>query len=189
MPPMPAGAEDGILKGMYRLNEAAGKAQVHLFGSGSILNEALKAQDILRKDYEVAADVWSITSFKELHRDGVETERWNLLHPESEPRIPYLTRCLEHAEGSFVVASDYVKALPNSVARWFPRPPVALGTDGFGRSDGRGALRDFFEVDARYYVLGALGDLARQGKLAKARVLEARSALQIDPDKIDPLPN
>ena len=188
MPPMPEGAEDGILKGMYRLRESvADKAQVHLFGSGSILNEALKAQEILQEQYEVEADVWSITSFKELHRDGVETERWNLLHPEKESRVPYLSRCLQDEEGAFVVASDYMKALPNSVSRWFPRAPVALGTDGFGRSDGRDALRDFFEVDARYYVLGALGDLARQGKLSADRVSEARSALEIDPEKIDPL--
>ena len=188
MPPMPEGAEEGILKGMYRLRESvADNPVVHLFGSGSILNEALKAQEILREQYEVEADVWSITSFKELHRDGIETERWNLLHPEKRPRVPYLTRCLQDEEGAFVVASDYMKALPNSVARWFPHPPVALGTDGFGRSDGRGALRDFFEVDARYYVLGALGDLAQQGKLSADRVSEARSALQIDPEKIDPL--
>jgi pyruvate dehydrogenase E1 component len=188
MPPKPAGVEEGILKGMYRLSRSAdGKAQVHLFGSGSILNEALKAQQILHEQYEVGADVWSVTSFKELHRDGVEVERWNLLHPEEEPRVPYLSQCLLGAEGAFVMASDYLKALPNSVARWFPRVPVALGTDGFGRSDSRGALRDFFEVDARYYVLGALSDLSRQGRMPGGRVAAARSALEIDPEKIDPV--
>ena len=189
MPPSPDSVEDGILKGIYCLRRSTlgKKASAHLFGSGPILNEALKAQEQLEQEFEVATDVWSITSFKELHRDGVEVERWNMLHPDEDPKTPYLSRCLGGEEGTFVVASDFLKALPNSLSRWFPRVPVSLGTDGFGRSDSRGALRDFFEVDARYYLLGALSDLARQYKFSAERVADLRSTLNIHPDKINPV--
>ena len=190
MPAMPRGAAEGILKGMYRFSKSSGKEnrpRAHLFGGGAILNEAIRAGEILEEKYGVAVDVWSITSFKELHRDAVETERWNLLHPEAEPRKPYLRVCLDHAEGAFVVGSDYLKVLPNSLSRWFPHPPVALGTDGFGRSDSRWALRGFFEVDARFFVLGALRELGRQGVIPLARVQRAMDELEIDPEKSNPL--
>src|SRR5690606_29954126 len=119
-----------------------------LFGSGSIMNEVLKAQEMLA-GYGVAADVWSVTSYKELRRDALACDRWNMLDPGEKPRVPYVTECLKDAPGVFVAASDYIKALPDSIARWIPGRFVPLGTDGFGRSETREALRDFFEVDAR----------------------------------------
>ncbi|MCC7263045.1 MAG: pyruvate dehydrogenase (acetyl-transferring), homodimeric type [Candidatus Latescibacteria bacterium] len=188
MPGMPEGAEEGILRGLYRLREATlpGKAGARLFASGSILNQALEAQQLLEQQYGVAAEVWSITSFQRLHQEGMEAERWSLRHPEQPPRQPWLSQCLAGAEGAFVVASDYLKALPDTIARWFPRPPVSLGTDGFGRSESRPVLRHFFEVDARTIAYVALADLARQGKVALDLVQRARQELDIDPDKPDP---
>ena len=190
MPAMPEGVEEGILKGLYKFKTAAkkrAKLKAHLFGSGAILNKALEAQEILQNDYNVSADVWSITSFKELHRDGLAVERWNRLHPAAPPRLSFISECLRDERGVFVIASDYVKALPESIARWFPRPPVSLGTDGFGRSEGREALRDFFEVDARFITLGALSALAREGQIEYSLVEKAMQDLDIDPDKSDPL--
>ena len=190
MPPMPTGVEEGILKGMYRYKSSARKRRrlrAHLFGSGAIMNKALEAQEILEEDYKVAADVWSITSYKELHRDGLQAERWNRMHPAEPARKSYVQECLEDEKGVFVIASDYVKALPDSISRYFPRPPVSLGTDGFGRSEGREELRDFFEVDARFIALGALSALAREGELEQSVVLEAMERLEIDPDKADPM--
>ena len=190
MPAMPAGVEEGILKGMYRFKPASRKRagmKVHLAGSGAIVNKALEAQKILENDYKVAADVWSITSFKQLHRDGIEVERWNRMHPGEAPRRTYIEECLQGEKGPFVIATDYVKALPESIARWFPGQPVSLGTDGFGRSDGREALRDFFEVDARFITLAALSSLAREGQLSNEVVEKAMRDLDIDPEKPDPV--
>jgi len=189
MPAMPEGAREGILKGLYRLKAADNKkAKLHaqLLGSGPILPEAIKAQEILAKDYDVAADVWSVTSYKELYRDGHAAERWNRLHPAATPRIPYVTQCLGEAPGALVAASDYVKALPDSISRWCPRPLVSLGTDGFGRSEGRRALRNFFEVDARFIALATLQELARQGEIKPAVVAKAIKDMEIDPEKADP---
>lgn len=189
-PPMPSGVKEGILRGMYKLKDSGNKnskLRAQLFGSGAILNEALKAQKILEEKYEVAADVWSITSYKELYRDGHEVERWNMLHPSEFPRIPFVTQCLQDAPGVFVAASDYLKTLPNSISRWFPRPLVSLGTDGFGRSDSRHALRDFFEVDSRFITLATLSSLERE-KNIKAEVVEhAIKALGVNPAKISPI--
>ncbi|HXE91531.1 MAG TPA: pyruvate dehydrogenase (acetyl-transferring), homodimeric type [Terriglobales bacterium] len=187
MPHMPKGVREGILRGMYRFRPAQKKhkLQAQLFGSGAILPQVIQAQEMLDK-YGVAADVWSITSYKELYRDGNAAERWNMLHPRSKPRRPYVTECLEGAPGVFVCASDYVKALPNSIARWFPRPIMALGTDGFGRSESRASLRDFFEVDARFVTLAALSALAREGQLKPEVVQKAIRDLEIDPEKLDP---
>ncbi|MBE2232490.1 MAG: pyruvate dehydrogenase (acetyl-transferring), homodimeric type [Anaerolinea sp.] len=192
MPPMPAGAgiREGILRGIYKMRpsdrpDAPLRAQ--LLGSGSILNEALKAQGILAERYGVAADVWSVTSYKELRRDGLETERWNLLNPGQPPRVPFFTTALQDTAGAIVAASDYVKALPDSIACWAPRPLISLGTDGFGRSESRDRLRDFFEVDARYITLAALTSLAREGKLPTATVEQAMRDLEIDPNKPNPL--
>jgi len=192
MLPMPAGAgvREGILRGLYRVRpsdrpDAPLRAQ--LLGSGSILNEALKAQGMLAERYGVAADVWSVTSYKELRRDGLETERWNLLNPGQPPRVPFFTTALQDAPGAIVAASDYVKAMPDSIARWAPRPLISLGTDGFGRSESRDRLRDFFEVDARYITLATLTSLARTGELPTATVQQAMSDLEINPNKPNPL--
>lgn len=189
-PPMPEGVRDGIIKGLYKFKAADNThtpLRAQLFGSGAILNEVVKAQQILQENYHVAADVWSITSYKELYRDGHTVERWNMLHPTEPPRVPYLTACLADAPGVFVVASDYVKALPDSISRWFPRPIVTLGTDGFGRSDTRRTLRDFFEVDARFITLATLWALARQHQISVDVVQQAILDMEIDPNKANPM--
>jgi pyruvate dehydrogenase E1 component len=188
-PPMPDGVEEGILKGVYRYcasDLTGSRARAHLFGSGAILNEVVKAQRILGERFGIAADVWSITSYKQLVLDGQTTERWNLLHPMEKPRRPYLSQVLEGAEGVYVAASDYLKTLPNSVCRWFPKPVAALGTDGFGRSEGRAALRDFFEVDARYIALAALAELAKEERVPAQTVQQAIRELEINLEKADP---
>jgi len=190
MPAMPEGAAQGVLAGMYKFKGSELKGagmQAQLLGSGAILNEVIKAQEILAERYGVAADVWSVTSYKELHRDALEVERWNMLNPGEPPKTPYLTQCLADAPGVFVAATDYVKALSDSVSRWFPRPLISLGTDGFGRSEGRAALRDFFEVDAKFITLATLTALAREGKLDSEAVRKAMRDLRIDPDKLDPM--
>jgi pyruvate dehydrogenase E1 component len=189
MPEMPAGARDGILKGLYRFRatskpDASRRAQ--LFGSGAILPEVIKAQDVLESQFDVGADIWSVTSYVQLYREGHACERWNMLHPTEPQRVPYVTRCLQDAPGVFVAASDYVKALPDSIDRWLPRPLVSLGTDGFGRSEGRAGLRDFFEVDWRYVVVSTLAALAREGKVESSVVQQAIAAFRIDPDKRNP---
>jgi len=150
------------------------------------MNQVLKAQDVLETQYGIAAAVWSVTSYKELLQDAAQAERWNMLHPDQERRVPHVTHCLGNAE-AVVAASDYVKALPLSIARWLPDAFIALGTDGFGRSDGRAALRDFFEVDHRFVVVAALSALAQRGDLDRGVVLKAMRDLEINPDKVDPL--
>ena len=189
MPAMPAGSADGILKGMYRLREAGdGKAKLRaqLLGSGAILNEVLKAQKILSEKYGVEADVWSVTSYPLLYRDGNAAERWNRLRPDQPPHVPYVAECLKNVPGVFVAASDYLKALPASIARWVPRELACLGTDGFGRSESRAALREFFEVDARHIAVATIHALAREGKLRAEVVQKAIKELEIDPQKLDP---
>ena len=190
MPPMPAGAREGILKGMYKyrasMNKKA-KLKAQLFGSGAILNEALRAQEILEQKYSVAADVWSVTSYKELYVDAIETERWNRLNPGQKPRVPYVSRCLAEAPGVLVAASDYLKTLPNMVAKWMPRRLAALGTDGFGRSEGRTSLRDFFEVDAKFIVLATLHELSADGKIDVKTVDQAIVDLGIVKSKPNPV--
>ena len=190
MPEMPDGVEEGILKGLYKFKPAAKKRaplKAHLFGSGAIINSALKAQSILEEKYQVSADVWSITSYKALHRDALDSERWNRMHPGETPRLSYIEQCLAKERGVYVMASDYVKALPESIARWFPNPPVSLGTDGFGRSETREALRDHFEVDYRFIALGALSALAREGQIEYDAVVQAMKDLDIDPAKPNPI--
>lgn len=190
-PPMPEGdgVKDGIVKGMYlfqRAESPQSKRHVQLLGSGAILNEVIKARTLL-EGYDVSADVWSVTSYKELYKDGLDADHWNLLHPTSRAkRIPYVTQCLDKAPGVVVAASDYVKALGYSISRWVPRPYTVLGTDGYGRSDGRTRLRDFFEVDARYVALAALGALAKEGALPWKTVKQALTDFKIDPDKPNP---
>ena len=191
MPPMPKrkGVREGIIKGMYRFQSTqikGQKAKVHLLGSGAILNEVIKAQSFLEEKYGIAADVWSVTSYKELYQDAIEVERWNLLHPQQKTKKPYISQLLEKEQGVFVAASDYMKVLPASVSQWFPGPVYCLGTDGFGRSDSRSALRDFFEVDARYIVLAALKQLVSAGEESEAVLIKAMKDFKIDPDKLNP---
>jgi pyruvate dehydrogenase E1 component len=190
MPAMPKGSEEGIIKGLYRLRSSDKRRAKHhaqLLGSGAILPEALKAQEVLQKEYNVAADVWSVTSYKELYRDGQDAEHWNRLHPGEKKRIPYIEECLAKAPGVIVAASDYTRALPDTLARWMPRLPVSLGTDGFGRSDTRAALRDFFEVDSRHIVLAVLGALALDGKIQPQTVRRAMKKMDVNPEKVNPL--
>jgi pyruvate dehydrogenase E1 component len=189
MLPMPKDARAGILKGMYRLRPSEkkkAKARAQLFGSGAILLEVLKAQEILETQYDVSADVWSVTSYQELYRDAHAAERWNRLHPGATPRVPYVSEMLKDTDGVLVAASDYVKALPDAIDRWMPRRLVSLGTDGFGRSEGRAALRDHFEVDAKHIVQATLNALAADGKLKPADVQKAIKDLGINPEKPNP---
>src|SRR5436309_2544541 len=176
MPVMPDGVRDGILKGLYKFRTASkpqAKWRAQLFGSGAILPEVIKAQEVLESQFNVGADVWSVTSYVQLYRDGHAADRWNMLHPAETPKVPYVTACLKDAPGVFVAASDYVKALPDSIDRWLPRPIVALGTDGFGRSESRAGLREFFEVDARWIVVATLAALSRDGQIDAGVVRDA----------------
>jgi len=189
-PPMPGDVRDGILRGLYRFRKSQRrfKTRAHLLGSGAILNEVLKAQEVLEERYKVAADVWSVTSYSELHRDALDVERWNMLHPDEAPRVPFVRQQLgDDPGGVFVAASDFVKALPDSLARWLPGPLMSLGTDGFGRSENREALRDFFEVDHRFIVLATLHALARDGEQVEPRLVQQAIAdLEIDMEKPNP---
>jgi pyruvate dehydrogenase E1 component len=188
-PPMPKGVKEGIIKGMYKFKSSElkdSKLKANLFGSGAMMIQVLEAAEILESKYKVSCDLWSITSFKELYKDGIAAERWNMLHPAEKAKVPYVTEALKGAEGVFVASSDYVKAMPESIAKWMPRPFIALGTDGYGRSESRAALRDHFEVDAKHIVLAALSGLMREGKLKAADVQKAIKDLGINPDKKDP---
>jgi pyruvate dehydrogenase E1 component len=190
MPSMPGDVKDGILKGLYRFRASENKKsklRAQLFGSGAILREALQAQEILDTKYGVAADVWSVTSYKALYTDGNEVDRLNRLHPGEKPRVPYVTDCLAGAPGVLVAASDYLKTLPNMVSKWMPRRLASLGTDGFGRSEGRASLREFFEVDARFITLATLHELHSDGKIEKSVVDKAIKELGINPDKANPV--
>ncbi len=190
MPEMPKGAEEGILKGMYKFfssDKKTSKLRAQLFGSGTILNEVIKAAQILEDDYRVATDVWSVTSYKELRRDALDIERWNMLNPAKKQKQNYIQKTLEKEEGVFVAASDYVKALPDSVAKWFPGYLYSLGTDGFGRSESRAMLRDFFEVDAKHIVFATLTALFKEGKVQDKVLDKAAKELGINPNKRNPM--
>ena len=190
MPAKPAGADEGILKGLYKFRPAEGppgRPRVHLLGSGSLLREALRAQGILSELYGVAADVWSATSYKELRRDALAAERFSMLHPEAEPRQPYVARLFAGEEGPVIAVTDYMKSVPDQIARWLPGRLFTLGTDGFGRSDTREALRRFFEVDAECIAVAALRQLAAAGAVERSVVARAVRELGIDPEKPDPL--
>jgi len=190
MPTMPEGVKEGIIKGMYRYKPATARRsplKVNLLGSGTILNEVIKAQELLESKYAVAAEVWSVTSYKELYTDAIETERWNRLHPKEEQKRCYLQECFGAQDGVFVAASDYVKVLPSMIAKWLPGRLIPLGTDGFGRSDTRAALREYFEVDARFITLAALSGLADEGKIKRDRVHKAIKEMKLSPDKLSPL--
>ena len=188
MPAMPSGCEAGVLSGLYLYRSAVQEAKhrAQLFGSGVVLHQALRAQEILAERYDVAADVWSATSYVQLRNEALAVERWNRLHPGEPARVPYVTRVLENAPGPVIASSDYLKAVPDLVARWIPRPFVPLGTDGFGRSDTREALRRHFEIDAEHIVVATLGALARQGQIEHGVVQRAIQDLGVDPERIDP---
>jgi len=188
MPEMPDGAEEGILKGMYKYRKTRKRKgeKVHLLGSGAILNEALRAADILEKEYGVRADVWSVTSYKALYDNARETDRRNRLNPRKKTEMTYIEKCFEDEEGICIAAHDYVKAIPMTVCRWFPGVLTVLGTDGFGRSDNRRALRDYFEVDDRTIAYTALHSLYLNDKVERKLVLKAAKDLKIDSDKANP---
>ena len=187
-PQMPAGIEDGILKGMYLLKVGGqGKIRAQLMGSGTILREVLAAAELLEQDFDVPSDVWSVTSFNELRRDGLEVERWNQLHPSEEPRKCYIETCLSDRPGPYIAATDYMKIVPDQIQRWVPGSFVSLGTDGYGRSDARKALREHFEVDRRYIAVTALKALADDGVLDQETVTGAIEKYGIDPDRPDPV--
>jgi pyruvate dehydrogenase E1 component len=189
-PAMPAGAEEGILKGMYLFREASKKEQrVQLLGSGTILREVMAASELLESDWGIGADVWSATSFTELRREGLATERWNTLHPDAAPRTPYVTQCLDQRPGPVIAATDYIKTFADQIRPYVPRARTfhVLGTDGFGRSDSRAKLRYFFEVDRHFVTISALKALADQGEIKPKVVADAIRKYGIDPEKANPV--
>jgi len=190
MPNMPEGVEDGIIKGIYRLKsqEVKGaRGRVQLFGTGAILRSVLGAQQILAERYQIASDVWSVTSYTELRRDAQSCHRWNLLHPDAPPKVSYLEETLAGVEGPIVAASDYVRAWGEQLSPYIKQDYYVLGTDGMGRSETREALRRHFEVDQEFVTLAALYRLSMAGKLDRAEVARAVTDLGIDPDKPNPL--
>ena len=190
MPPMPEGVREGIIKGLYKFRSSElpkRTRKAHILASGAIMSEAFAAREILETDYDVAVDIWSLTSYKQLYLDACETERRNRHRPENPPETPYITRQLQNEKGVFIAVSDFVKALPSSIAQWVPGPFTALGTDGFGRSDTKERLRDYFEIDARHIAAAALVELAKNNQVSQKTVRNAMDALKIDPDKPDPV--
>jgi pyruvate dehydrogenase E1 component len=189
MPSMPAGVEEGIIRGMYKLSSVdveANSPRVQLFGSGAILREVLRAQGILAEKYGVASDVWSVTSYKELRRDAQACRRWNVLHPTEPRRESFLAKAIADVKGPFIAASDYVRAVPEQIGAWIPGGLFALGTDGFGRSEARAALRRFFDVDAECITIAALSRLADQNQFDRAKTAQAIRDLDVNPEKVDP---
>jgi pyruvate dehydrogenase E1 component len=184
-PPMPDGTRDGILRGMYLLREGSSprsrkRPRVQLLGSGAILREVLAAAELLEQDWDVLADVWSVTSFTELRRDGIEVERWNMLHPLESPRQAYVTECLSSRRGPVVASTDYMRAFADQIRPWMPGSYRVLGTDGYGRSDYRAALRSFFEVDRHFVTVAALRSLAELGEVPAQRAQDAIDRYGID---------
>lgn len=191
-PPMPRGVKEGILRGMYKFSSSKIKkpaGKVNLFGSGAIMNEVIKAGKELEENFSVSSDIWSVTSYKELYHDAISTERWNMLNPGKKSRESFIEENTKDAEGVFVGATDYLKSVPLSVSKWFPKPLRVLGTDGFGRSDDRKNMRDFFEVDYRYIVIATLTELYREGTIKKKPLNDAIKKYDIDPEKVNPVFN
>jgi pyruvate dehydrogenase E1 component len=187
-PPLVEGSQEGIVKGMYRFQAGAGNGKrVQLLGAGAILREALAAADLLQKDFDVSADVWSVTSFNQLRREGIEVERWNMLHPEAEPRQSYVTTCLSATSGPIVAATDYIRTYADQIRPYVPRRYLVLGTDGFGRSDTRSQLRRFFEVNRYYIAVAALKALADEGEIPPAVPAAAIAKYRIDAEKPNPV--
>jgi pyruvate dehydrogenase E1 component len=190
-PGLKQGDEEGIIRGMYKfrsVGDAKAKQRVQLMGSGTILREVLAAQELLENDWGVGSDVWSVTSFTELRRDGLDCDRYNLLHPEAEPQVPYVSRLLKDSTGPIVVSTDYVKSFGDQIRPYVPqgRNFRVLGTDGFGRSDFRYKLREHFEVDRHFVVLAALRGLADEGQIPVAKLSEAIKKYGINPEKANP---
>lgn len=185
---MPEGSEEGIVRGLYRLGRRdAGELRVQLIGSGPILREVQRAAEILAARYDISSTIWSATSFGQLRRDALEVQRWNMLHPGADQRRSYIQTLLEGVEGPFIAASDYMRAVSDQVDDFVPGGIFSLGTDGFGRSDTREALRRHFEVDAECIALAAIYRLSQLGKLDAAKVQQAISELEIDPEKVNPM--
>ena len=187
-PDMPEGVEEGIVRGLYPLKKSTKKAKkrVQLMSAGTIMREVEAAAVILEKDYGVGADIWSVTSVNELARDGYKVSRRNMMNPAEKPEVPYVTQCLLPTEGPIIAATDYIRAHTNQIREFMPRSFTVLGTDGFGRSDTRAQLREFFEVDRRYVVLAAMTALADEGSVSRADVAKGMTDLGIDPAKPDP---
>ena len=182
--------KEGIIKGIYKFSASKkknAKGYANLFGSGSILNKAILAKDILEKKYNIAVDVWSVTSYKELHYNAIQVERENMLNPGRNVKLPFIAETLKGSRGVYVAATDYVRAIPESIAKWVPGELFTLGTDGFGRSDGRRHLREFFEVDERYIVLATLHQLQKEGKIKAETVKKAIKEMDINPQKANPV--
>jgi pyruvate dehydrogenase E1 component len=187
-PPMPKGAEEGIIKGLYLFQKGGKKKKrVQLMGSGTILREVIAAADLLHDDWGVEADIWSATSLTELARDGRDCDRWNRLHPTEKPRVPYVTQCLEGQSGPVIAATDYIQLYADKIRKWVPARYEVLGTDGFGRSDTRAQLRKHFEVNSVHVVVAALKALADEGAIDANIVAKAIDQYGIDPEKINPL--
>jgi len=187
-PAMPENASEGILRGIYKLSETkgSGKLSVRLLGSGTILREVIAGAELLATDFGIGSDVYSVTSFNELRRDGLACERWNLLHAEQKPKEAFVTQTLKDKSTPVIVSTDYMKTLADQIRAFIPAPYSVLGTDGFGRSDTRKNLRMFFEVNRYYVVVAALYALAKQGDIAMSEVSKAMKKYQIDPEKLDP---
>jgi len=192
-PEMPKGSEEGILKGMYLFREGSEKREknsnlrIQLLGSGTILREVIAAADILKEEYGIISDIWSVTSFNELRREALDATRWNMLHPAEKPKKSYVESCLEKREGPVVAATDYMKIFADQIREFVPGKYKVLGTDGFGRSDTREKLRQFFEVDRYYVTVAALKSLEEDGKISSEKVVEAINKYNIDPDKPNPI--
>ncbi|KTD66227.1 pyruvate dehydrogenase (acetyl-transferring), homodimeric type [Legionella shakespearei] len=188
-PDMPKGVEEGIIKGMYVVQDSKKKSKTHvqLMGSGTILREVIKAAEMLEKDYSVTSDIWSVTSFNELRRDGLAVERHNAMHPEAKAQECYVTTQLKDRKGPVIAATDYMRIYADQIRPYVPNRFVTLGTDGYGRSDTRERLRHFFEVDAKYIVLAALNSLVAEGSIDKSKVVDAIKRYSINPDKLDPV--
>lgn len=188
MPEMPKGAEEGIKRGLYRFRKSAtkGGAKAHLFGSGSIMKQVLAAAEILEKE-GVSTDIWSATSWTELYRDAMACDRWNMLHPGEKERVPYVTQTLKNEEGVFVSANDWIKVTAGQVSPWMPQPFVALGTDGFGLSESRENLRNYFEISAKYIAFAAVRQLHKQGKISDKAIEAFMKKYDVQSDKIDPM--
>ena len=189
MPPMPEGVEEGILRGIYRLRKSGKRkfnGSAHILAAGPSVIQAMEAAEILEDHYGIATHIWSVTSFTELRRDALRSERQRMLHPTKNQRS-YLEKTLEKEQGVFVGVSDHVRSVPDGIARWIPGPYYSVGTDGFGRSDTRSSLRNFFEVDAAHIAFYALSGLFRKGDVSKDTVLRAMDELKIDTGTQDPM--
>jgi pyruvate dehydrogenase E1 component len=190
-PAKPEGVDEGIVKGLYKFASApdleGAKGRVRLVGSGSILQQVLAARDLLAEKFQIAAEIYSATSFQQLRHEALQVERWNRLHPDEDPRVPYVTQVLGHDDAPVIVATDWIKTLPDLIAPWAPDPYIVLGTDGFGRSDTRDALRAHFEIDPASIAAAALAGLARCGGYDPKAAAAALAELGLDPEAPDPL--